>query len=108
MASPDGYIQLTLEFSKEGRRWLGRCRELGTSTFGRTLPETDVKLREAVDCHLNTLEEVGERERFFQEHHIVIRPAAAGRAMVEVKMPAESASFIKTHLHDMKALAGAV
>ncbi|MDV2989061.1 MAG: hypothetical protein P3T54_02715 [Dehalogenimonas sp.] len=106
MTSSNGYIQLTLEFSREGRRWLGRCRELGTSTFGRTLTEADAKLREAVDCHLNTLEEVGERERFFRDHHIVVRPAAAGRAMVEVEMPAESASFIKTHLHDMKALAG--
>ena len=107
MTSHDGYIQLTLEFSREGRRWLGRCRELGTATFGRTLTEADGKLREAVACHLTTLEEVGERERFFREHHIVVRPAATGRAMVEVKMPAESTSFVKTHLHDIKALAGA-
>ena len=67
-----GYITLTLQFEKEGRRWVGVCEELGTSTYSRSLPETEKLLAEAVVLHLNTLEDVGERERFFKEHGIEI------------------------------------
>jgi len=66
----EGYVVLTLKFSKEGRRWTGYCEELGTATFGRSLPEADRRLKEVVLLHLNTLEDVGERERFLKEHGI--------------------------------------
>jgi predicted RNase H-like HicB family nuclease len=65
-----GYVVLTLKFQKQGRRWTALCEELGTATFGRSLPEADQRLKEAVLLHLNTLEDVGERERFFKEHKI--------------------------------------
>lgn len=66
----EGYVVLTLKFSKEGRRWTGYCEELGTATFGRSLSEADKRLKEAVLLHLNTLEDVGERGRFFKEHGV--------------------------------------
>ena len=69
-----GYIVLAHEFQKEGRRWVGHCEKLGTSAFGRSLPEAEKGLREAVWLHLNTLEDVGERERFFREHNIELHP----------------------------------
>ena len=65
-----GYIIITLEFSKVGRRWTAYCEELGTATFGRSLNEAKERLCEAVVLHLNTLEDVGERERFFGDHDI--------------------------------------
>jgi hypothetical protein len=65
-----GYVVVTLIFQKTGRRWTARCEELGTATFGRSLPEADKKIKEAVLLHLNTLEDVGERERFFRENKI--------------------------------------
>ena len=65
-----GYVVLTLQFRGEGRRWTGYCKELGTATFGRSLTEAKSRLKEAVLLHVNTLEDVGERERFFQEHKI--------------------------------------
>jgi predicted RNase H-like HicB family nuclease len=65
-----GYIVLTLKFQKQGRRWSALCEELGTATFGRSLPEADQRLKEAILLHLNTLEDVGERERFFRENDI--------------------------------------
>ena len=68
--SQGGYVVLTYQFQKEGRRWLARCQELGTSVFGRSLPEAERILDEAVLLHLDTLEEVGERDRFFKEHNI--------------------------------------
>ena len=65
-----GYVVVTLVFQKAGRRWSARCEELGTATFGRSLPEAGKRIKEAVLLHLNTLEDVGERERFFREHKI--------------------------------------
>ncbi|MDY7037908.1 MAG: hypothetical protein SV375_17320 [Thermodesulfobacteriota bacterium] len=63
-------LTLTIELKKEGQRWLARCIELGTSTFGRSIEDAKKKIKEAVLLHLNTLEDVGERERFFEEHKI--------------------------------------
>ena len=65
-----GYVVLTLKFQKQDRRWTALCEELGTATFGRSLPEADQRLKEAIILHINTLEDVGERERFFKEHNI--------------------------------------
>ena len=66
------YIVLTLKFQKHGKRWTAYCEELGTATFGRSLPEADQRLKEAIFLHLQTLEDVGERKRFFKEHNIQI------------------------------------
>ena len=65
-----GYVVLTLKFQKQGRRWTALCEELGTATFGRSLPEADQRLKEAILLHINTLDDVGERESFFKEHNI--------------------------------------
>jgi predicted RNase H-like HicB family nuclease len=65
-----GYVVLTLEFHKEGKKWVAYCKELGTATFGYTLNDAEEKLKEAISLHLNTLEDVGEREKFFKKHNI--------------------------------------
>jgi len=65
-----GYIAVTLKFKKEGRRWTALCEELGTASYGRSLPEAETRIKEAVLLHLNTLEEVGECERFLRKHGI--------------------------------------
>ena len=64
------YIILTLEFHKEGKKWAAYCKELGTATFSYTLNDAEEKLKEAISLHLNTLEDVGEREKFFKKHNI--------------------------------------
>jgi len=61
----NGYIIVTFKFRKEGNKWTAFCEELGTSTFGRSIPEGHEKLKEAVSLHLDALVDVGERERFF-------------------------------------------
>ena len=66
----EGFVILTLTFRKEGRLWLGQCLELGTATDGRSLDQVHDELSELVTLHLDTLEDVGERERFFTEHGI--------------------------------------
>jgi len=65
-----GYIILTIRFNKEGKNWVAVCEELGTSTFGRSFEEAEKRIKEAVELHLNTLEDVGERDKFFKEHKI--------------------------------------
>ena len=66
------FIELTMEFRKEGNLWTGVCRELGTAADGETFDEVTEVLREMVFIHLNTLEDVGECERFLKEHGVEI------------------------------------
>jgi len=62
--------KLTLEFTKEGNKWLGYCKELTTSTFGNSLKEAIERLNEAVLLHIEALKSIGEWERFCKEHNI--------------------------------------
>jgi len=91
-----GYVVLTYEFGREGRRWTAHCKELGTATFGRSLPEAQRRLKEVVELHLNTLEDVEERERFFREHNIKFHEAKPKSVMVS--MPTNDASFVQPHI----------
>lgn len=69
MAVPtvSGYVILTLRYTREGRRWVGTCQELSTSTFARTLKRCQEELGELVVEHLAVLDETGQRERFFRD-----------------------------------------
>ena len=67
-----GYVTLTLKFEQEQDVWVGLCLELGTSTFADTLEECHSALDALVSDHLNALEELGEREKFFAEHGVRI------------------------------------
>lgn len=65
-----GYIILTLRFWEEEDEWVGLCEELGTAAQGRSLDEAMDVLTDLVELDLNTLEDMGERERFFKKHGI--------------------------------------
>ena len=65
-----GYIIVTVVFKREEGKWTGRCPELGTSTFGSTLDEAFEALGEAIQLQMDTLEDVGECERFLKENNI--------------------------------------
>ena len=67
-----GYVVLTLRFGREGKKWVGTCLELGTSTYARTLGQTEKSLDKLIIEHMNLLEEAGEREQFFQEWGIQV------------------------------------
>ena len=70
-----GYVTLTLKFEREQDVWVGLCLELGTSTFADTFEECHSALDALVRDHLDALEEVGERDRFFAEHGIRVHTA---------------------------------
>jgi predicted RNase H-like HicB family nuclease len=67
---PAHFVILTCVFRKDGKWVTAECQELGTAAFGRNIDEAERRLREAILLHLNTLEDVGERARFFREHKI--------------------------------------
>ena len=97
-----GYIVVNFEFRKEGRRWAAYCEELGTATFGRSIPEAKKKIQEAVLLHLNTLEEVGERERFFREHSIKFLRTRPVKNIIR-RSPLRRESFYSTHVQPIPA-----
>lgn len=99
----EGYVVLTFTFRKEGRRWLARCEELGTSVFGRSLPEAEKILSEAVVLHLSTLEDVGERERFFKENKIAYHRAKPDKD-IKVSVPLRQDVFVHPHIQHIPAL----
>ena len=98
-----GYVVLTLQFHKQGTRWVGQCDELGTATFGRSLPEADQRLKEAVFLHLNTLEGVGERERFFKENNIQLH-LEKPRDSITVSLPINREIFVESLVQPIPSL----
>ena len=72
MAADDRVILLTEIVSEEDGQYVSHCPELGTASCGSTIDEAFANLQEAIDVHLNALEEVGERERVFSERDITI------------------------------------
>jgi predicted RNase H-like HicB family nuclease len=101
-----GYVLLTLKFQKSGRRWTAYCEELGTATFGRSLPEADQRLKEAIFLHLNTLEDVGEREHFFKEHNIEFH-LEKPRDNITICLPVNKEVFVEPFVQAIPALTAA-
>lgn len=82
-----GYVVLTMKFDREGTKWVGTCVELGTSTFTTTLKKTIEELDNLVVEHLNVLEELGERERFFRKWGIAFHKTEPAPQKVKPSVP---------------------
>jgi hypothetical protein len=93
-----GYILVTFKFYKEDKKWVALCEELGTSTFGSNLIEAKERLIEAVLCHLNTLEDVGERARFFRKNRIPFYIQKPLIKEIEISAPLSDDIFVQPHL----------
>ena len=104
--STAGYVVLTHKFRRVNRRWTAYCEELGTATFGRSLPEAEKRLIEAVWLHLNTLEDVGERERFFKEHNIELHHTKPKKD-ITVRLPLKQEVFVHPHVQRIPTLSPA-
>src|SRR3989442_294007 len=92
-----GFVILTLAFRQDGRRWTGECLELGTATYGRTLKQVRNELAELVSLHLNALEDVGERDRFFREHGIRFYSDDVSPTEVAPHVPLDEEAFFQAH-----------
>ena len=98
-----GYIVVTVKFHKDDKRWTAYCEELGTATFGRSLPEAQERPKEAVLLHLNTLEDVGERERFFRENNIHFHSRKPKKTeQVTIKVPLDRSAFIQSYIQPLE------
>jgi predicted RNase H-like HicB family nuclease len=93
-----GYILVTFSFHKEGNKWVGYCEELGTSTYGYSLPLVQTQLQEAIHCHINTLEDVGERERFFRENSIKFYKKKPEPCEIKISEPIKRDIFYQPHV----------
>ncbi len=67
-----GYAVHALLFSQVEGQWVGDCAELGVAHYDETLDETHAGLEVFLALTLNTMEDVGERERFLVEHGITL------------------------------------
>ena len=104
----DGFVILTLAFRQDGRRWTGECLELGTATYGRTLKQTRDELNELVMLHLNALEDVGERERFFEQHGIRFYRDATAPGEPNARVPIDDEdAFFQARRVPLRGLVGA-
>ena len=101
--SEGGYVVLTFRLRKEGRLCTACCEELGTAVFGRSLPEADKRLSEAVSLYLNTLEEVGECERFFEKHDIELHHIKPEKD-ITVCLPLTTEIFVHPHIQSVRGL----
>jgi len=80
--SPTAFIEITIIFQPEGDKWTAECRELGTAAFGDTFDEAKEAIEDLIRLHLNTLEELGECNRFLSENGVKIHRAAPKRASI--------------------------
>jgi len=97
-----GYIIFTFKFRKEGNRWTAHCEELGTATFGRSIPEAHRKLKEAVLLHLNTLEDIGERDHFFKKHNIRFHSHRPRKSEIKISGPVDPDTFVKPYIYPLQ------
>ncbi len=68
----DGYVVLTGTVEPEGNQFVSCCRELGTSSCGDTVHEALESLGDAIQVHLDALEETGELHSFLREKNVNI------------------------------------
>jgi len=104
-----GYIIVTFNIQQEDDVWTAHCEELGTATFGHSREEALERLKEAVELHLNTLEDVGERERFFEENGIKTYTYKPRTKKVEITItaPLDRETFIQPHIQPLRQLSAA-
>ena len=75
VGSVEGWtVVLTCVVEKEGNQFASYCEELGTSSCGDTIEEAFENIEEAVEVHLDALDEAGELGRVFRERGIEVHP----------------------------------
>ena len=114
----EGHIVLTLSFEREDGQWVGTCLELGTSTFAKDIEKAQEELHELIFLHLDTLEEEGERGRFFDERGIEIHwESHTADEEISLRLPVgpskpglplRKAPFFQPHIFPVPELEGAL
>ena len=93
-----GFVVLTLAVHQEGRRWVGKCLELGTATDGPTLGQVHIELVELLELHLSTLDKIGEFQRFSEENSIKLYRNALPPREITQTLPVSEEHFLHAHV----------
>jgi hypothetical protein len=93
------YITLTHAYHKEDGVWVGICKETGTATSAKSRRQVEKELKEMVTLHLNCLEQVDEKVRFFEENHIKIHEMKPKKETT--KSPNPDDEFIQTKIYQL-------
>jgi predicted RNase H-like HicB family nuclease len=94
MPEPIGFIVVSLVASEEEGGYASVCPELGIASQGETAEEAIANLRDATLVFLNTIEQLGQRERVFKERHIRIHSQEPTGASVKLRQPSQIASYL--------------
>jgi predicted RNase H-like HicB family nuclease len=87
-----GFIELTFIASEEEGGYVSTCPELGIASQGKTVDEAFENLKDATQVYLETIQQLGERERVFKERHIRIRRTEPKEAKTLKLQPSQVAS----------------
>lgn len=96
------FIVLTFRIKKAKDSWLARCEELGTSTYGDTFEEAQKNIKEAVLLHLDTLEDVGECERFLRENNVRVLAHRPSEVSVLHSRPSSHPDYAMPYIHPIR------
>ncbi len=88
MAGSAQTMMLTVVVVVEGSQFVSRCLELGTTSCGDTLEEAIANIEEAVELHLEALQETGELERLLREDRVKTAPVGAVTKTIRQPVPA--------------------
>ena len=93
-------LVVTLRYWREDDVWVGKCDELGVSTFDLSLDTLVTELREMAEDHVALLEETGSLSDFL--HRFGINPelddAASRTCELSVNSTSDLIQFHKLHL----------
>lgn len=81
------YVVLTGTVEPEEDQFVSFCPELGVASCGETVEEALDNLGDALEVHLNALEELGEVDRVFSERNIEVRRGTKAPEHVSVTIP---------------------
>ena len=87
------YINIHLEVTAEGDKYVSRCVELGTASCGDTQEEALANIKDAARVQVEALAEVGELGHFLEERNIVVHHEPlrqAGKLSVQHPQPVPS------------------
>lgn len=96
-----GYVELNLTFKqlrKGGQTWIGHCLETESFSHAKSLDETRKALISMTSLLLSTVDNLKQREHFFEQHRIIFHPGLPEISKQEllylVNIPGQEQSWI--------------
>ena len=93
-------LVITLRYWREDEYWVGKCDELGVSTFDPSLDTLVAELQEMAEDHIALLQETGSLDDFFDRFGIKSEPdiKASRTCELSVKSTSDLVQFHKLNI----------